>query len=331
MMNESHAGTARAALPLSWAKRGLVSLFDSALVGGRPQQRYFAALGMAEDEIFTGYDAVDNGYFAQQAETVRVDAAACRRTHQLPPRYFLSLGRFVPKKNLPALIHAYRLFLNANPQSETHLVMVGAGPEDFQLRAQCVKLGLQVHEKSHIPERAPASGKWEQQRGSKPGVHFYGFRQIKENPLFYALAEAFILPSLYEEWGLVVNEAMASGLPVIVSERAGCAEDLLEKGFPENATFTSISVRRAGLRSKIRRNGFVFDPHSPEELSRVLGLLSSVAELRIAMGRASRVIVEKFSCENFGRNAWLAAQAAIEKQRSPAPAPARGELMIPPA
>lgn len=58
-------------------------------------------------------------------------------------------------------------------------------------------------------------------------VFFYGFRQIEENPVFYALAEAFILPSLKEEWGLVVNEAMACSLPVIVSRTAGCAEDLL--------------------------------------------------------------------------------------------------------
>ena len=58
-------------------------------------------------------------------------------------------------------------------------------------------------------------------------VFFYGFRQIEENPVFYALAEAFVLPSLKEEWGLVVNEAMACSLPVIVSRTAGCAEDLL--------------------------------------------------------------------------------------------------------
>ena len=64
----------------------------------------------------------------------------------------------------------------------------------------------------------------EENRGT---VFYYGFRQIEENPVFYALAEAFVLPSLKEEWGLVVNEAMAAGLPVIVSHTAGCAEDLV--------------------------------------------------------------------------------------------------------
>lgn len=71
MMNESHAGTEQARGWKKWVKRQIVRRFDAALVGGAPHRRYFAALGIPEEKIFTGYDAVDNEYFAEKAEEVR--------------------------------------------------------------------------------------------------------------------------------------------------------------------------------------------------------------------------------------------------------------------
>jgi len=71
MMNESHAGTERARGWKKWVKRQIVRRFDAALVGGAPQKRHFAALGIPEEKIFTGYDAVDNDYFTEKAEEVR--------------------------------------------------------------------------------------------------------------------------------------------------------------------------------------------------------------------------------------------------------------------
>ena len=202
-------------------------------------------------------------------------------------------------------------------------------------------------------------------------VYFYGFRQIEENPVFYALAEVFVLPSLKEEWGLVVNEAMAAGLPVIVSRTAGCAEDLLpgseqvtgdvwrvtsgeqeadaragrsmehgagpparrpygsersmESG--ENAASLNVAygpspairptVQRSTLNSlEERSNGFVFDPSSVDALSEALRRIADPLNPQrstlnaAAMGRRSREIVAKFSCENFARQALSAARAA---------------------
>ena len=222
MMNESHAGTAQAGLLGIWIKRRLVGLFDAALVGGQPQKRYFASLGLPEERIFTGYDAVDNEYFTRRVEEVRGQKLEVRSKYDLPEHYFLSLGRFVPKKNLATLLRAYRLFLENGPHKQTHLVMVGSGEQESELRSLCLELKLPIydHTRSDTSRSATDAG--------APGAHFYGFRQIDENPVFYGLADAFILPSVREEWGLVVNEAMASGLPVIVSETAGCAEDLLE-------------------------------------------------------------------------------------------------------
>jgi glycosyltransferase involved in cell wall biosynthesis len=345
MMNESHAGTARAKGLSAWIKRRLIGLFDAALVGGIPHRRYFISMGVPADKVFTGYDAVDNDYFARRAEEVRSKRSVFSTQYDLPKHYFLSLGRLVPKKNLETLVRAYRKYLDASPLKQTDLVMVGSGQEETRLRCLCHELGLPVYEKSadgmrssafaeatadrsecgvwsekdagRRPEAAAQDNEIENRKSKiangKPGVHFYGFRQIEENPVFYALADAFILPSLHEEWGLVVNEAMASSLPVIVSETAGCVEDLLEPGWPvlpkDN---TADLLRNLGpIKSRVRKNGFVFNPRSREALAGALLAIRSVPGLQRAMGDAGRRIVEKCSCENFARNALMAARAAL--------------------
>lgn len=312
MMNESHAGTARARGPARAVKRALVALFDTALVGGQPHKRYFTSLGMPESRIFTGYDAVDNDYFSARAREARSREPELRASYALPENYFLSLGRFVSKKNLPVLIQAYRKLLDVCPGSQSHLVMVGSGPEEPALRSLCRALQLPVHDKPSgtIPAGGGSSADPRRTRQCPVGVHFYGFRQVEENPIFYALARAFVLPSVHEEWGLVVNEAMACGLPVVVSEVAGCAEDLLPPGFPSLPGELSADVHRrlSQVSARIRQNGFIFDPSSPESLCSALRLLDASPELGRSMGDVSRRIVGRFSCEGFARSAAMAAQ-----------------------
>lgn len=282
MMNESHAGTERASGWKRFLKRQIVTRFDSALVGGAPQKRHFVALGLPEKKIFTGYDAVDNAYFATEARKAREQDAELRTRYGLPARYLLNLGRMVGKKNLPLLIRAYAVARKDPGLRDLHLVLVGSGGEEPGLRALAREAGLAVVDHSLA---APA-----QSAALENGaVHFYGFRQINENPVFYALAEGFVLPSLYEEWGLVVNEAMACGLPVIVSQTAGCAEDLVENG----------------------KNGFLFDPTSEESLVEKVRLLFQDAERRAAMSRRSQEVVARWGCENFARNALWAIDAAM--------------------
>ena len=308
MMNESHAGTSKARGVAAWVKRRLAGLFDAALVGGLPQKRYYEAMGMPVEKIFTGYDAVDNDFFAGKAEEISRRKSEIRGQYVLPEHYFLSLGRFLPKKNLTTLICAYAKLLVSSPDCQTHLVMVGSGEEEPKLRAVCHELKLPVYDKT-----AAGIGNWKSETSKElPGVHFYGFRQIEENPVFYALADAFILPSLWEEWGLVVNEAMASGLPVVVSKTAGCAEDLLETGWPARTDL--LTIKRSGewpdMDRFIRQNGFVFDPESVESLANIMIILSANPRLRNFMGQNSRTIIEQFSCENFAKNALLAVHVA---------------------
>ena len=102
-----------------------------------------------------------------------------------------------------------------------------------------------------------------------------GFKQKEELPLFYAISDVFVLPSISETWGLVVDEAMVSGLPVLVSNRCGCYPDIVQDGI----------------------NGFSFDPFNGEELFRSMKDIA-LGELDLKeMGRASLEIIKDYAPE----------------------------------
>jgi glycosyltransferase involved in cell wall biosynthesis len=247
-------------------KRAIVRQFDSALVGGAPHRDYIEELGMAADRVFTGYDVVDNDYWASAAAHVRADAARYRREYGLPERYFLASSRFVEKKNLARLIEAFARYHAAAGDAAWSLVLVGDGTLRSALETQVAALGLNA------------------------AVQFAGFRQIEELPAFYALAGGFVHVSTVEQWGLVVNEAMASGLPVIVSRNCGCAADLVR---PDN--------------------GWVIDPLDVADISRALTALADPSCDRAAMGAASARHVAAFHPSRFGEGLRSAVEAAVAR------------------
>lgn len=284
MMNDSHGGTERAQGLKRTIKRGIISSFHAGLVAGSPHQRYFASLGLPAARIFRGYDAVDNKYFSRAAESARAAAGQIRARSGLPDRYFLSLGRIVEKKNLTLLLRAFARLQPAADGVSHHLVVVGSGHCEGELRALCAELSLPTIDHFIGREHGIASS------AGEPSVHFYGFRQIDESPNFYALSTAFILPSVSEEWGLVVNEAMACGVPVLVSRTAGCAEDLVVPG----------------------DNGFQFDPDDVDALVDGLQSLIDDPDLAHRMGAASARRIDDWGCEQFAEGAIRAVRAALE-------------------
>ena len=248
-----------------WVKSRVVRQFSSALVAGLPHVEYAASLGMPRERIFTGYDVVDNTYFQTHSDAARQNATVLRKVHGLPDRYFLASNRFVEKKNLPRLVDAYAAYLRKAGEHAWSLVLVGDGPLMPAIRSQVERLGLEGH------------------------VHFPGFKQYDELPVYYGLASAFVQASTSEQWGLAVNEAMASGLPVLVSERCGCAPDLVRQGV----------------------NGFTFDPYDIDGLAGLMLRISDGQCDLAAMGRESRSIVSGFTPEIFAENMLKAAEAAL--------------------
>jgi len=313
MMNDSHAKTASLSRWKKWFKQLIVKRFDAALVAGKPHKRHFNNLGIPSNRIFTGYDAVDNTYFSNRANLIRLDAENFRHAFGLPPRFFLSLGRMVSKKNLIILVEAYAMLYHKRPDiNPPSLVFVGSGELESTLKSVALSRGLRVIDRYSFPHDIASNS--EDELIHLPGsIYFYGFRQIEDNPVFYALSDAFILPSLHEEWGLVVNEAMACSLPVIVSETVGCVEDLLPVSdiaeFESETTFQSANTQSF---SQLRRNGYVFNPASASSLFNALQLYLSLSdEQRLAMADYSRSTVELFSCENFARQAFSALQSTL--------------------
>ena len=246
-------------------KARIVQMCAAGLAGGKPQADYLTTLQLPRNRIFCGYDVVDNEYFARSAEEVRKRANAVRKQLELPERYFLACSRFILKKNIGGLLQAYASYRDRS-KDPWKLVLVGDGP----LRPEA----LQVRKALQLEEH----------------VVFPGFKQYGELPAYYALANAFVHASTVEQWGLVVNEAMASGLPVLVSNRCGCAADLVEQG----------------------RNGFTFDPDKPTALARFLGEFAQGRYDLAAMGRASSEIIDHWSPATFAASLRAAARIAIE-------------------
>ena len=251
-------------------KRRVVRLFSAALVGGRPHVEYAAALGVPSGRIFVGYDVVDNDHFAKGAADARRNERKARQDLGLPAHYFLASCRFGAKKNLFGLLEAYAAYSDVAGRSALKLVVLGDGTLRDQL----------IHARSRL--------------GVNDAVSFPGFKGYDELPMYYGLAQAFIHASTSEQWGLVVNEAMAAGLPVLVSNRCGCAPDLVQAG----------------------RNGFTFDPLNIPELSGLMLRLSSMPERqRDAMGRASQEIISCWTPELFAENLEKAVKAALAAPR----------------
>src|SRR5205814_5231721 len=123
-------------------------------------------------------------------------------------------------------------------------------------------------------------------------VHLPGFKPYNELPVYYALAKAFVHASTTEQWGLVVNEAIASGLPVIVSSRCGCVPEL------------------------VQGNGFTFDPIKQHELALRLSEMASLSdEERERLADASRRIAANVEPNQFGEGLKRAAAMAIDLPR----------------
>jgi len=241
-------------------KSWLVKKYSSALVGGDVHKRYLIKLGLPENAIFNGYDVVNNSAFHPDAINYLANP--------VDKPFFLSINRFIAKKNLTLLISAYASYQQQLGENAWHLVLCGDG----ELRSQLEDLIKQYKLENHI--------------------HLTGFLQQDKLIPYFAHAKCFIHASTTEQWGLVVNEAMAAGLPVIVSNRCGCYEDLVLEGI----------------------NGFGFDPENQEELTNLMIKMSSRDVDLESMGKASLQHIEKYSPDYFAQGLNSAIEYALNNR-----------------
>jgi glycosyltransferase involved in cell wall biosynthesis len=228
------------------AKKRFIHSCQGYVVPGTSAAAYLQTFEVARDRIFVAPNAVDTERFSNgAAQSLR--NPDLRQSLGLPPRYLLYVGRFVRAKGVLDLLAAYAT-LPEDIRREVGLVLAGGGEELDEL----VRRSCQI----------------------QPGVVvFPGFLQRDQLPALYAFAEALVFPTHSDPWGLVVNEAIACGLPVIASDVAGCVADLVRDG----------------------ENGRVVRRGNPQALSQAMQQLLNDRELRSQMSHCSLEISARFT------------------------------------
>jgi glycosyltransferase involved in cell wall biosynthesis len=210
LRGDSQLKTRRSAL-VSLAKyfpyRWLLKHVDGHLYVGQANREYLRHYGVADSQLFFVPHCVDNAFFDRTATEAKLSGAAANIRDEIGAgplsTVFIFVGKLVEKKRPVDFLRA--LNMAKTQGADVRGLIVGSGPLEEQLRLSARELTVPVT--------------------------FAGFRNQSELPRYLAAADVLVLPSdAGETWGLVVNEAMACGLPAIVSRAAGCARDLIDDG-----------------------------------------------------------------------------------------------------
>lgn len=245
---------------------------------GENNRKFFEYYGVPPKRLFPARHCVDNAFFEQRHAALKPRRSELRRglgINEDSPVILFS-GKMIDKKKPGLLLEAFE---QVRRRTQCHLLMVGDGKLLEELKSTA---------------------------GAKqiPDVHWAGFLNQTELPNAYAAADVLVLPSAYEEtWGLVVNEAMNFRLPIVVSDKVGCAADLVHPG----------------------DNGFVFKSGDSNELAMALDRLVNNRELREKYGEESARIVSTYTIENCATQISAAAHAVSKHDRK-AGAPIRSVI-----
>lgn len=228
-------------------KKWIVNRAQAFFCFGKTSAEYLEGLGVAPAAITVRNAAVIDEQVIRSA----YDRASESNKKGLDKtlRSFVYVGRLAPEKNLAMLVRAFAQTKETEHDPNWQLLFVGDGPERALLQNLAAELGIEKH------------------------VIFAGGCPWYEVPEWLAKSDVLVLPSKSEPWGLVVNEAMVCGMPVIVSETCGCAPDLVQND----------------------RNGFTFDPKNQGELENRLQFFIQNPDLIPAMGEESLKLIAPFA------------------------------------
>ena len=261
---ESHDLDERSALRelAAWAPRTLALRGAAAVLPtSSSARRRLVHLGFPPDRMYVLPNAPDVRAIARAVDREATPSAG-------PPTY-LYCGRLVASKDVSTLVDAFARVQREIP--EARLVIAGSGPLERDLRSSVEQLGLRH-------------------------VTFRGFVQPDELSEVYRAADVFVLPSRHEPFGVVLMEAMAAGLPVVVSDRVGSAPDLVDPS-----------------------SGIVFPAGNVERLAAAMQLLGADPVARAEMGRVAAAAVMKWDldyCVDTLRRAVHAATRSPEQPMS---------------
>jgi glycosyltransferase involved in cell wall biosynthesis len=232
-------------------KKFIISFADGFFCYGKKSADYMLKLGASESQILMRRNSVNNTRVREIYDAYKISEDYKYERKKYPKYNFIFVGRFLEIKNLDRLINSFNLAKN----DDWGLILVGDGPEKEKL----ITLQKSINNLYFIPPQ-----EW------------------YKVPEKMALADVLILPSYSEPWGLVANEAMVCGMPVIVSKQSGSSTDLVKEGL----------------------NGFTFDAYLEEEL--ITGMkyfIDKPYEVK-AMGEKSIEIIKNFSPQNVAKEMY---------------------------
>jgi glycosyltransferase involved in cell wall biosynthesis len=232
-----------------WLKRRLLDSSDGCVVPGSASTAYVLGLGASPSHVWVAPNAVDNSIYRSDESGRSAPAEAVR---------FLYVGRLESSKGLAVLLDAW-----ARMPTGVRLTLVGSG----SLRGP-------LEDRSRLADMQPVEVVGHLERNELAGV--------------YSDTDVFVFPSVSDPWGLVVNEAMASGLPVIATHAPGAVDDLVVDG----------------------QNGRLVPPLDPAALTAAMAELATSRELRLAMGRRSAERIEDFRPQDWANGMRDAAMTA---------------------
>jgi glycosyltransferase involved in cell wall biosynthesis len=245
--------------------RRIFTLGEIVLAGSSGTVEYVQSLGLARQRIILVRNVVDNAWWTERSALV--DRDAVHETWKIPVSAMVVLfcAKLQPWKGPEVLLEA---FACANVPN-SHLVFAGDGPLRASLEQRAVAL--------HVSER----------------VHVLGFVNQSQLPSVYAASDLLVLPSLYEPFGFVVNEAMLCGCPVAVSDRVGAKYDLVRHG----------------------ETGFVFPTGDVDALAEILRDVLADPNKRSRMGAAARKRMETWSPREYTDDLVRAVELAAQFHR----------------
>jgi glycosyltransferase involved in cell wall biosynthesis len=251
---------------VNFVKRHIYRNVDAVISPSRSQSKTFEYWGVKRERIFFGLDVVDNDWFAKRVQKYKKNLVGIREELDLPEQFILGVGRFIEVKNWINLLISFAEVDKKISKKKWSLVLVGDGPEKYKIESLCNDRQIE-------------------------NVVIKSFVSQEDLCKYYSLASAVILPSISETWGLVINEAMASSLPVLVSDQCGCVESLVEDG----------------------KNGYLFSPKNNSEMTKIIErFFGNDHETKISMGKRSVEIICKWSLEIFSKAVWNAIEYSIK-------------------
>jgi glycosyltransferase involved in cell wall biosynthesis len=247
--------------PAGWWKRPLKRLalerlfahVDRFLYIGTANKRLYQRFGVPEAQLFATPYAVDNERFARQAAVLRPQRMEWRRRWGIGDDAFCVLfcGKFIPKKRPMDLVEAARLYSSDGRRRSIHLLFVGSGDLGEALRHACNV----VYDADRSGAQGSASLVRPAAAAGPPRASFVSFLNQTEISRAYVAADCLVLPSDEgETWGLVVNEALASGTAAVASKSCGCAEDMLPAGNGKRTFATGNTQELADILDQVQND-----------------------------------------------------------------------------